>query len=61
MVRKVKTEKWPKTIELKNAVELLAYASVEECIQGEEEAVEVAQYELVKVRNFRNVATEDGR
>lgn len=50
--------KWPKTIEVKDLAELLAYGSVEECIKGEEEAIEVAQYELVKVRKFRNEALE---
>ena len=53
--------KWPKTIELKNPVDLLAYATVEECISGEDEGVEVAQYELVKVRKFRNQAVEIGK
>lgn len=50
--------KWPKTIEVKDLAELLAYGSVEECIKGEEEAIEVAQYELVRVRKFRNEALE---
>jgi hypothetical protein len=53
--------KWPDVIEVKNANELLAYRTVEECISGEDEATEVAQYELVKVRKFRNAATEVGK
>lgn len=54
-------KKFPKIIEVKSSIELLAYGSVEECIQGEEDETEVAQYELVSVRKFRNVATEVGK
>ena len=50
--------KWPKTIEVKDPAELIAYGTVEEAILGEETVVEVAQYELVKVRRFRNEALE---
>lgn len=56
----MKKQQWPEVIEVRDATELLAYRSVEGAMVGEELVTEVAQYKLVKVRKFRNEATEMG-